>query len=95
MVLRLAEQASEMQLRMAFQGITLTPDQEAIARSLITKAEEDIRANRPPAPVRHLRLNPAGTVTMPTESAQELIALISNDDDRAKVQARIAAIEER
>ncbi len=80
---------TEFTLRRLFEGIALSAEQEASARALITKTQEEVQAERPRPDVR-LRLNlNSGLVAMPAASAGDLLALVSNEADRAKLQARI------
>jgi hypothetical protein len=80
---------TEFTFRRLFEGIALSAEQEASARALITKTQEEVQAERPRSDVR-LRLNlNSGLVAMPAASAGDLLALVSNEVDRAKLQARI------
>src|SRR5207249_469478 len=73
-----------------FDGITLTPDQEARARGTITKAQQDIQALMPPpVPVRLATRPVLGVVLMQAESESALVALLTNDADRAALKSHI------
>lgn len=75
-----------------FDGISLTADQAASARALITKTQQETQAWRT-RPEVLLRMNWAtGTVSMRAASASALMELVSNDADRAKLQSRIVSI---
>ncbi len=81
---------SNLTYRRLFEGITLSPEQEASARGIIAVAQQAMPAPIPPANRVRLRIAPvAGVVTMQATSAAELVALIGNDADRATVQSRI------
>jgi hypothetical protein len=85
----------ELTFRRFFEGITLTPEQEASARAIIAQSQEQVRLqSRPRPPV--LRMNPSnGLVTMSDASAAELSALLSSETDKATLQARIVAFPSR
>ncbi|MEX2284256.1 MAG: M56 family metallopeptidase [Gemmatimonadota bacterium] len=73
-----------------FNGMSLTPEQEAAARDLITRTQVETTAQRPQIQPVALRLNRrTGMVSMQAESAAELLALVSNEADRATLQSRI------
>jgi beta-lactamase regulating signal transducer with metallopeptidase domain len=94
--------------RRLFDGITLTPDQEASARALIASTQQEMgrqTMQREVEPliivdgVRYdnrtvqLRMNPrSGLVSIRPPNDSLLIALGSNDDDRAKLRSRIVSI---
>jgi hypothetical protein len=70
--------------------MSLTSDQEAAARDLIAKTQVEITTQRPQIQPVALRLNRrTGLVSMQAESAAELLALVSNEADRATLQSRI------
>jgi hypothetical protein len=72
-----------------FDGITLTTDQDSTARYLIARTWEESRVQLT-RPEVHLRMNwVSGLVTMQAQSAADLIAMVSNDADRATLQSRI------
>jgi hypothetical protein len=82
---------TEMTFQRLFNEMPLTEAQQANARALIRKTQEEIQATRPrsPVPVR-LRLNRAtGMVSMEAESAAALLALVSSEEERATLQSRI------
>jgi hypothetical protein len=73
-----------------FDGIPLSPNHEAAARASIEKAQRDVQALSPPVlPVRLAARAAAGVVVMQQGSDSLLIALVSNDADRAALQSRI------
>jgi hypothetical protein len=73
-----------------FDGIPLTPQQEADARIIISKMQADLSAIAPrPAPTV-IRLRPfSNQVVMPPETADAFAAILSNDADRATLRSRI------
>ena len=85
--------ATELTFRRLFEGITLTPDQEAAARDVLRKAQQDMRMPRP-QPETILRFNRvSGMVSMKAESVAILTMLVNSDADRAKLQSRIVINE--
>jgi len=84
---------SDLTFRRLFNGISLTADQESAARLLITSTQNAIAAGRPRLERAVLKVNPiTGVVAMRAESAEALVALASNDADRATVRSRIMTI---
>lgn len=85
---------SDATFRRLFDGISLTDDQQSAARALISSTQSAISAQRRrPEPVV-LRVNPVtGRVAMQAESAEALIALASNDADRATIRSRLFSIQ--
>jgi hypothetical protein len=82
-------QANDATYRRLFDGIQLTADQEATARAIITRSQPQLGAQRP-RPQTILRLNRGtGMVTMQSDKASELIALVPSEADRAILQSRI------
>lgn len=78
--------------RRLFEGITLTPEQEASARALIARTQLQMRPRTTQRDVK-LRINPrSGLVSIRAPNDSLLIALVSNDDDRAKLLSRIVSI---
>ncbi|MDB4874742.1 MAG: blaR1 peptidase family protein [Gemmatimonadetes bacterium] len=78
-----------------FEGIALTPDQDALAHDLIDRAQQQTQALLPPRPVVRLRVNPVtGMVTVRASDDAALLALLSNDADRATLRSRIMRIPE-
>jgi beta-lactamase regulating signal transducer with metallopeptidase domain len=76
-----------------FDGIPLNAEQEAAARELILSTQRELVALRPEFAPPVLRYDPVrGTVSMPSESAAQLMALLSSDADRAILQSRIAIV---
>jgi hypothetical protein len=74
-----------------FDGITLSTEQEATARDLITRTQQDLQAITLPPPPQHLVWRPViGVVVMQAESESALAALLTNDADRATLQSRIS-----
>ena len=86
---------NDMMFTNYFSGITLTPDQEAAARAIITQSQEQTRIVNPPqTPI--LRVNRrTGLVSMSDASAAELSALLSGEADKAMLQARIVSFGPR
>jgi hypothetical protein len=79
----------EMTYRRLFRGISLTADQEARARDLISSTQPQVRPNVFPLKTV-LRMNPRnGLVSMSAENAAALSALLTSDADRATLLARI------
>jgi beta-lactamase regulating signal transducer with metallopeptidase domain len=79
--------------RRLFDGVTLTPDQEANARSIITNAQTALNEIRPPVPppaiLRELpRISEAAAVVSPS-GASSLLAIVGNDTDREKLRRRL------
>ncbi|HTE47763.1 MAG TPA: hypothetical protein VK636_21145, partial [Gemmatimonadaceae bacterium] len=71
-------------------GFALTPDQEATARTIIADARREMESLIPEVPMTELALIPSGNVLMRAESKATLLALLTNDADRALVDSRIA-----
>jgi len=85
---------SDLTFHRLFDGISLAPAQESAARSLIVSTQNAIAAGRPKLESAVLRVNPVtGLVAMRAESASALVALASNDADRATVRSRIVSIQ--
>jgi hypothetical protein len=83
---------ADVTYRRLFEGITLAPEQETIARALINNAQQQTRLEMPVL-VTVLRVNQArGVVTMSEESAAALDDILSNDADRTALQARITKL---
>jgi hypothetical protein len=76
-----------------FDGIALSPDQEAAARDAILKLQQDIRAlmPRPEPPILGIRRNPTRVMLRPA-SDSAFLALMSSDADRAMLQSRINVV---
>jgi hypothetical protein len=74
-----------------FDGIALSPDQEAAARAAILKFQQDARAlnPRPEPPILGIRRNPTRVVMQPP-SDSAFLTLVSSDADRATLQSRIS-----
>jgi hypothetical protein len=74
-----------------FDGIALSPDQEAAARAAILKFQQDARAlnPRPEPPILGIRRNPTRVVMQPP-SDSAFLTLVSSDTDRATLQSRIS-----
>jgi hypothetical protein len=80
--------------RRLFGGLALTPDQEASARDVITRAQQEMPVPAPPRAV-HLRVNRfTGLVAMAAESDSTLAALVRTDAERATLRARIVSIRQ-
>jgi beta-lactamase regulating signal transducer with metallopeptidase domain len=74
-----------------FEGISLTPQQEADARAIISKWLADMRATNPPIqPTIIARRRVTNQIAMSPESAAAFASLLSNDADRATLQSHIA-----
>jgi len=87
---RLVDLVSQMTFKLLFDGMTLTPEQEANAKEIIRAAEDEARSVALPARMVRLRLAPVpGVVTLNGASVEELKAILSNDADRATLQTRI------
>jgi hypothetical protein len=76
-----------------FDGIALSPDQEAAARAAILKFQQDIRAlnPRPEPPIVGIRRNPTRVMLRPV-SDSAFAALISSDADRATLRSHINVV---
>ena len=73
-----------------FDGITLTPQQESDARTILSKWMADQRAVNPtPAPAIILRPPFSNKVIMSQESAAAFASFLTNDADRATLQSHI------
>lgn len=90
--LRLAAATAALTMRQIFAGITLTSEQETNAGAIIQRYEQEIQALRQPVLV-YLRVNARGLVAMPQARAAELMALVSSDADRARLESRIVSIQ--
>lgn len=94
MVVRMEKTVADVMYNRLFAGITLSADQEAAARQMIEGTQAQTR--RPLGsfmPTTHLRVNTVrGIVMMQQSSAEALLALVANDADRDKLQARIVSI---
>ena len=87
------EMVNQLTIRRLFEGITLTPEQEAAAREVFSKAQQDMRMPLP-RPETILRFNRvSGMVSMQAESVAALSALVNSDADRTKLQSRIVINE--
>jgi beta-lactamase regulating signal transducer with metallopeptidase domain len=76
-----------------FEGISLSADQAARARALIDKTDQAVDSERPSRPTPILRFEATtGTVSIRVPADAELLALLTNDADRAKLQSRITRI---
>src|SRR5262249_545878 len=73
-----------------FDGITLTPDNDSSARAIILRAQTEITPLIPPLPPPRLQFRPVlGLVVMQPDDESALLAILTNDADRATVQTRI------
>ena len=77
-----------------FQGITLSTDEESLARKIIVDAQEAMQALMPEPPLTELRLLASGLVVMRPESWSAFTSLVPNDADRALLEGRIV-VEQR
>jgi beta-lactamase regulating signal transducer with metallopeptidase domain len=95
LALNMTNMVVDLNLRRLFEGITLTPEQEASARAILAQSQQEIRQqNRPGPPVLRIdRRN--GLVSMSDANAAELSALLSNEADKQTLQARIVAFPAR
>ena len=71
-------------------GISLTPEQDASAHSILRTYRQKIVASLPEPMPFQLRLQGTADVLMRPESRAALLAILSNDADRAVVDSRIA-----
>jgi hypothetical protein len=72
-----------------FDGINLSPDQEATARSILTTYRQKVAATIPDPLPFQLRMVGTADVLMRPESRAALLAILSSDADRAIVDSRI------
>lgn len=72
-----------------FNGISLSPEQQSTARSLLTTYRQKVAATLPEPMPFQLRLQGSAGVIMQPESREALLAILSNDSDRAVVDSRI------
>jgi hypothetical protein len=87
-----ASQMANLTFQRLFDGIALTPAQEAVARTLIVETQQQILAQTMLRPI-WLRVNSrTRLVAMRPSSASALLALVFNDADRATLQSRIRNI---
>ncbi|MGH7459521.1 MAG: hypothetical protein ACREMA_00655, partial [Longimicrobiales bacterium] len=92
LLLDMSNVVNNLTFRQLFEGIQLTPQQEARARELITNNQQEVRAQRV-RPAGILRLNPAtGVVSMEADGGAQLLALVSSEADRAKLESRITSV---
>jgi uncharacterized protein (DUF2126 family) len=90
----LASRMTDVTYSRLLDGMGLTADQEAAARSIIIAAQQETRAGVLPPRVASLRLGPVpGIVAMQAAGAAQILALVSNEADRAKVQSHIVIIQ--
>jgi hypothetical protein len=79
-----------------FDGIMLTTDQDASARALIARTQQELMAGMALLPTMILRLGPDnGQVSMRAGSAAALLEVLSNDADRAVLASRIVILPGR
>lgn len=74
---------------LAFTGISLSAEQQASARSIITTYRQKLSATLPDPLPFQLRMQGTTGVLMRPESRTALLAILSNDADRAVVDSRI------
>jgi beta-lactamase regulating signal transducer with metallopeptidase domain len=72
-----------------FNGISLSPDQDAAGRSILTAYRQKVAATIPEPMPFQLRLQGTTDVLMRPESRAALLAILANDADRAVVDSRI------
>ena len=73
-----------------FDGIPLTPQQEADARIILAKMQADLSAVTPRPAATVIQLRPfSNQVVMSPESAEAFAAILSNDADRATLRSRV------
>jgi beta-lactamase regulating signal transducer with metallopeptidase domain len=83
---------NNLTMRSLFDGIALTPEQDARARDLIASAQREIDAQRPRPDVR-LRMNPAtGIVSIRAPRDSTLMSLVPNDAERDVLRSRMLTI---
>jgi hypothetical protein len=93
LVLALDSRVADNTFTRLLDGMQLTADQESNARQLIIAAQNAARALTPPMRVARLRLGPIpNLVAMASAGAAEILALVSNDADRATLLSRIVII---
>lgn len=73
-----------------FDGIAMSAENEASARSIIEKAQSDLSGLLPPPQPPRLQLRPQlGVVVMRAESESALASLLTSEADRATLHSRI------
>jgi hypothetical protein len=74
-----------------FDGIAMSPESEASARSILQNAQTELAALLPPPPPPRLQLRPQlGLVMMRPEGETALASLLTSDADRATLHSRIS-----
>jgi len=74
-----------------FDGIDMTPQQQADAKILLSKMQEDLRSLAPPPSPPVFMWRPfSNQVVMSQENADAFAAILSSDADRATLRSRIA-----
>jgi hypothetical protein len=74
-----------------FDGITMSPDNEAAAHGIIQTAQTELAALLPPPQPPRLQLRPQlGVVVMRPDGESALESLLTSDADRATLRARIS-----
>ena len=87
---RLTEFTMQLSFNRLFEGIALTPEQEARAREIIKATEQEAHTVTPAPRLVRLRIPPVpGVVTLHGAGMAELMSIMSNDTDRATLQSRI------
>jgi beta-lactamase regulating signal transducer with metallopeptidase domain len=79
----------DVQFRMLFGGITVTPEQEAAAKAALSAYRQKIIATMPAPLPFQLRLQGPSNVVMSPEGRTALLAILSSDADRTVVDSRI------
>ncbi len=81
---------ADLTFRRLFDGITLSPDDSATARSIIAQTQTELQALLPRAGALHV-LAPANSsaVIMQAKSDSVLVSLLTNEADRATLHSRI------
>jgi len=74
-----------------FDGIAMSPENEASARAIIQNAQTELSALLPAPQLPHLQLRPQlGIVVMRPEGETSLASLLTSDADRATLHSRIS-----
>lgn len=74
-----------------FDGIAMSPENEASARDILQKAQTELRALMPAPQPPRLQLRPQlGLVVMRPEAETALASLLTSDADRATLHSHIS-----
>lgn len=87
----------EATYRRLFEGITLSADEESLARKVLTEAQQASGAVASPIrPGTRLRLIPArGMAQVVAGADSELLSVVPGEADRAKLRARLIAVPQQ